>query len=99
MVSLVHSDPAIGSLNLTGYASPTTDTLAESLSQAVDPNEFAQLLDEIQVQIAQDLPFIMLLYPDGAFAYRAERVYGGWGFMAWAGHLPQALVPAGRPRP
>lgn len=84
ITSLVHSDPAIGSLNLTGYASEEMDALAAELNVTVDPDRFATLLDEIQLLIAQDLPFLMLNYPDGAFAYR-NSAYDGWVFMAGQG--------------
>ena len=98
ITSLIHSDPAIGSLNLTGYASETADALAEALNVAVDPDKFADLLDQVQVQIATDLPFIMLLYPDGAYAYRAD-VYDGWAFMAGQGifHKLSFLPESARP--
>lgn len=98
VTSLIHSDPAIGSLNLTGYASETADALAEALNLAVDPDEFANLLDQVQAQIATDLPFIMLLYPDGAYAYRAG-VYDGWAFMAGQGifHKLSFLPESARP--
>ncbi len=98
VTSLIHSDPAIGSLNLSGYASETADALAEALNAAVDPDEFADLLDQVQVQIATDLPFIMLHYPDGAYAYR-NGVHDGWAFMAGQGifHKLSFLPESARP--
>lgn len=98
ITTLVHSDPAIGSLNLTGYANPAMDSLADELNTAVEPERFATLINEIQALIAQDLPFIMLAYPDGAYAYRAPA-YDGWVFMAGQGifhklsFLPAAVRP------
>jgi peptide/nickel transport system substrate-binding protein len=84
MASLVHSDPAIGTLNLSGYASEEADRLAEAIGSEIDPAAQAELLGELQALVAQDLPFVMLLYPDGAYAYNAE-VYDGWAFMSGQG--------------
>jgi peptide/nickel transport system substrate-binding protein len=38
----------------------------------------------LQELVAAELPFIMLLYPDGAYAYNAD-VYDGWRFMTGQG--------------
>jgi len=81
---LLHSDPAIGSINLTGYNSEATDALAEELNTTIDPVRQAEIMDELQVIMAEDLPFIMLMYPDGGYAYRSS-VYDGWGFMTGQG--------------
>ena len=82
--TLVHSDPAIGSINLTGYANERMDELSAELTQTVDPTRQQEILAEIQTIIAEDLPFIMLLYPDGMYAYRSS-VYAGWEFMTGQG--------------
>lgn len=84
VTSLVHSDPGIGTLNLTGYANERIDELAAELTQTVDPARQQELMAEIQVIIAEDLPFIMLLYPDGSYAYR-PGVYADWEFMTGQG--------------
>ena len=98
VTTLIHSDPALGSLNLTGYADAEVDALAVALNEAVDPVRFAELLDEIQIKIADDLPFILLLYPDGAYAYNPS-VYDGWAFMAGQGifHKLSLLPDTARP--
>lgn len=98
VTTLIHSDPALGSLNLTGYADAEVDALAVALNETVDPVRFAELLDEIQIKIANDLPFILLLYPDGAYAYNPS-VYDGWAFMAGQGifHKLSLLPDTARP--
>lgn len=98
MGSLVHSDPAIGSLNLTGYANPEVDALSEAISTEMDPDTRATLIGELQAVIAEDLPFIMLLYPDGAYGYNAA-VYDGWAFMSGQGvfHKLSLLEEGARP--
>jgi len=95
---LVHSDPALGSLNLTGFADARVDALSAQLNSETDPAVREQLLDELQVLIADQLPFVLLLYPDGAYAYRST-VYDGWAFMSGQGifHKLSLLPEAARP--
>ncbi len=91
--ALMHSDPLIGSLNVTGYASDEADALIDQLRSEGDADARQQLLDELQVLFAEELPFITLLYPDGAYAYRSD-VYGGWAFIAGQGIVSKlSLLP------
>lgn len=96
--TLVHSDPAFGSLNLTGYANAEADALAEAIATEVDATTRGEMIGELQTIVARDLPFIMLLYPDGAYAYNAS-VYDGWAFMNGQGvfHKLSLLPEAARP--
>lgn len=96
--SLVHSDTSIGSINLTGYSSEAMDALANELNQTIDPVRQGEILDEMQVLMAEELPFIMLMYPDGGYAYRAT-VYDNWGFMTGQGvfHKLSFLEESARP--
>ncbi|MEX1018616.1 MAG: ABC transporter substrate-binding protein [Litorilinea sp.] len=96
--SLIHSDPAIGNLNLTGYVSEEADALGAALRTEVDADARAELAGELQTLIARDLPFVLLLYPDGAYAYN-ESVYADWAFMSGQGvfHKLSLLVPEARP--
>ena len=82
--SLVHSDPSIGVLNLSGYVNEAADALAVELTQTIDPIRQQELMNELQAIIATDLPFIMIAYPDGLYGYRSS-VYGDWTFMAGQG--------------
>lgn len=82
--SLVHSDPSVGSLNLTGYNNARIDELSVELGQTLDVDRQLELFYEIQAIIAEELPFIMLLYPDAVYAYR-PAVYDNWGFMSGQG--------------
>jgi peptide/nickel transport system substrate-binding protein len=96
--SLIHSDPAIGSLNLTGYANEEADALAEQLLTETDPEVQTELIGELQAIIAEDLPFIVLIYPDGAYAYWSN-VYDNWLFMTGQGvfHKLSLLPESARP--
>jgi peptide/nickel transport system substrate-binding protein len=96
--SLVHSDPAIGSLNLSGYVNEEADMLSEELNSETDPARQVELIGQLQEIIAEDLPFVMLLYPDGAYTYWGT-VYDGWQFMTGHGifHKLSLLPEAARP--
>lgn len=98
IASLVHSDPTIGSLNLTGFASATADELAAAITTETDPDTSAELIRELQAVLAEELPFILLLYPDGAYAYNTS-VYDGWLFMSGQGifHKLSLLPESARP--
>lgn len=96
--ALMHSDPVIGSLNVTGYSSPEADDLIDQLRAEGDPDARQELLNELQVLFAEELPFITLLYPDGAYAYDST-VYGGWAFISGQGIVSKLslLPPDARP--
>lgn len=98
MSSLIHSDPAIGSLNLTGYSNAEVDELSAELNSATDPDRRAELIARLQEIIAEELPFVMLLYPDGAYTYWGD-VYDGWLFMTGQGvfHKLSLLPEEARP--
>jgi peptide/nickel transport system substrate-binding protein len=96
--NLVHSDPSIGTSNLSGYASEEADVLGSAIISEPDDETRISMVQELQELVARDLPFIMLLYPDGAYAYNAN-VYDGWRFMTGQGvfhklsFLPEEAQP------
>jgi peptide/nickel transport system substrate-binding protein len=96
--ALMHSDPLIGSLNVTGYSSTAADELIDQLRVEGDADARQDLLDQLQVLFAEELPFITLLYPDGAYAFRSE-VYADWAFISGQGIVSKlSLLPeAARP--
>jgi peptide/nickel transport system substrate-binding protein len=96
--SLVHSDTAIGNLNLSGYQSEEADQVAAALMVETDADARAELIGQLQEIIAADLPFVMLLYPDGAYAYNAD-VYDGWAFMSGQGVFHKLSLLEGDARP
>jgi len=98
IAQLVHSDPAVGSINLTGFSDPETDRLAEELGITGDPARRQEIINRLQEIIATELPFVMLLYPDGAYAYRPD-VYDGWIFITGRGIMDKIslLPPEARP--
>lgn len=98
VASLVHSDPEIGSLNLTAFSDPEVDEVAQALTVEGDEATRAELIGELQALFADRLPFITLLYPDGAYAYDAD-VYDNWAFIFGQGIVTKlSLLPdAARP--
>ena len=95
---LVHSSTASGFLNLTGYGNAEMDALSEALPLEPDPAERNAILGRMQEIIAEDLPFVLLLYPDGAYVYDSS-VYSDWEFIAGQGIVSKLslLPPAARP--
>lgn len=95
---LVHSNPAIGSLNLTGFAHDEADALAARLGGEGDLAEREAILHRLQEIIADQLPFVTVLYPDGAYAVNTD-VYGDWVYITGQGIVSKIslLLPSGRP--
>lgn len=86
---MVHSDiQNIGSANVTAYGNPVMDKLVDDLIATSDPARQDELQKQIGDKIAEDLPFIPLFSPSGAFAYRPDS-YNQWAYMQGIGILPR----------
>ena len=95
VAELVHSDPGVGFLNLTGFADAEVDAVSAQRRGEADPAKSAELVGELQVLIADLQPFVMLAYPDGAYVYDSD-VYAGWVFISGQGIVSKlSLLPAG----
>jgi peptide/nickel transport system substrate-binding protein len=81
-----HSDPAIGSYNLTGYVNPEADTLAAEIIKTTDLAQLEEKVKAFQAMFAEDLPFITLLYPDGNYGFWAD-VYDHFVFVTGQGPM------------
>jgi peptide/nickel transport system substrate-binding protein len=81
---LVHSDPNFGFLNLTGFKSERMDEVLNRLIASTDATERAQIIKEIQVVIAEEVPFVTLLYSDGLYPYWST-VYDKYVFISGQG--------------
>jgi len=77
ITSLVHSNQAIGSLNIQRYKNPEADKLAEEVLATADPQKHKALVGQLSNIMAQDLPLITLYYEDGIYAYR-PAAYDQW---------------------
>jgi len=84
--SLVHSDPAIGTFNLSGFDDPEVDALVDAMNAEGDPAARDEIIGELETAIAERRPFIQLYYQDGAYAYRAEA-FDGWVYQDGLGPL------------
>lgn len=82
--SLMHADPAIGNLNLSGYSNPDADRLIDEAAVTTDDEARKAMMFDLQEILAQDLPLITLFYEHGVFAYR-PAAYDNWTFMAGQG--------------
>ncbi len=98
ITELIHSDPAIGNSNLTGFKNEQADALSNELLAETDPARREQLVKDLQALIAEQVPFVMLMYPDGVYAYRAS-VYDNLAFMSGQGvvHKLSFLPETARP--
>lgn len=98
MAALVNSDPAVGNLNITGFSDPAVDELAAALKSTVDQQERQQVAYELQVAFAEQVPFVPLLYPNGAYGYRST-VFADWvsitgqGPMSKLSFIPEEGLP------
>jgi peptide/nickel transport system substrate-binding protein len=84
--ALFHSDPAIGTLNVTGLVDPDMDALLDEMLAAQTPEERDELIGSIEERVAEVRPFVVLFYQDGAYAYRAST-FDGWVFQNGQGPL------------
>lgn len=95
---LFHSNPGIGFLNLSGTANEEIDRISNEMALERDPARRAELLDELQVAIADEMPFVVLVYPDGVYAYWST-VYDNMAFIVGQGvvnkltFLPEDVRP------
>lgn len=69
----------------TSYSNPEFDELAVQAGQSGDLEERRELLAEMQRILAEDVPMIVVMYPEGIWAHRPEA-YTGW--FADHGHSP-----------
>lgn len=93
--ALLHSDPEIGTLNVTGLADPDVDALVDEMNAAPTVEDRAEFVGELEALLAEVRPFVMLYYQDGAYAYRSD-VFDGWVYQNGQGPLGKlSLVASG----
>lgn len=95
---LFNSDPSVGTLNVGGYRNPAFDALANQQLSETDPTKSTELLFKMQAVIAEDVPTIVLFYPDPVFAFRPE-VYQGWIYVPTSGTILDKLSFLGAAAP
>jgi peptide/nickel transport system substrate-binding protein len=63
----------------------------------VDAEQQRALAGELEALIAAELPFAVLFYEDGIYAYRAAA-YDGWAYQKGQGIFTKlSFLPAARP--
>lgn len=94
MGALVDSDPTLGNLNITGYVNEEADALAAQLRTESDPEARMAVAAELQALIAEELPLITLLYPNGLYGHSPD-VYDGWVSITGQGPINKlSFIPA-----
>lgn len=83
---LLGSTPQSGPDNVGGFTSPTVDTLIAKVDTTVDATQHVDALRSLEQQIASQVPFVTLYYPDLLYGYR-PAAYKGWVFQAGQGIL------------
>ncbi|MDX2344306.1 MAG: hypothetical protein QNL12_11565, partial [Acidimicrobiia bacterium] len=75
-------------------ANSEIDTISAALLTEADQEAAKSLLMDLQVLIAEQVPFVLLAYPDGAYVYNSE-VYADWEFIAGQGIVSKvSMLPA-----
>jgi peptide/nickel transport system substrate-binding protein len=84
LVDLVHSDYSVGRSNIGAYKSAEVTRIADDLRTTADETKRKDLVQSLERTIARDVPFVMLFFQDGDFAYRAEA-FDGWVYQKGQG--------------
>ncbi len=97
MLGVFHSDHRnVGTLNLQGSSDPLLDTVLEQIVTTADLERQFELARQAQRRIADTIPFVTLLYPDGVYAFNAEA-YDGWVFVKGQGIFNKLSFLGGSP--
>lgn len=97
MVSLVHSKPAVGSLNIGGFKNAEVDKVADEINITVDEAKQKTLMRQLEALTAKELPFLMLYYDDGIYAYR-PAAYDRWVYQKGQGIFHKlSFMPDAKP--
>ena len=97
MVTLLHSDVKIGTTNIGGFRSAEADKIGNEINVTTDPGKQIELLRQLEKLMANELPFVMLYYQDGIYAYR-PAVYDGWVYQKGQGIMHKlSFLPKVKP--
>jgi peptide/nickel transport system substrate-binding protein len=94
VLEFVHSDTKIGTGNIGGYKNAQADDLGNQIAVTADEAKRKSLIQQLERLIADEVPFSMLYFQDGVYAYRAET-YDGWVFQKGLGIITKlSFIPA-----
>lgn len=68
-----------------GYASPRFDELADRQLAEMNPERRMQLVREMQIVLAEDLPMLSLYYPEDVWIYRKGTIEDWYFAYGWYG--------------
>ena len=94
MVDVVHSDQTVGTINIGAFKNPEIDRLGAELRATVDEEKRKQLVNSLEKLIADDVPFVMLYFPDGPYAYRPQA-YDNWVYQKGQGIISKLSFISG----
>jgi peptide/nickel transport system substrate-binding protein len=77
--------PARNFTRAQGYANPRFDELAEQQVTETNPARRKQLVDAMQVLLAEDLPMLSLYYPEDVWIYRKGTIEQWYFAYGWYG--------------
>ncbi len=77
IITLCHSNPAVGADNLGGYVNPDFDALADEYLASADLDFRRTANERLQKMAAADTPFVTLLFSDNISAVNTSA-YDGW---------------------
>ena len=93
IAEMVHSDTRIGVSNIGGFKSAEADSLGNQIAVTADPEKRKALIQQLEKLVAAEVPFSMLYFQDGIYAYRAET-FDGWVFQKGLGIITKlSFVP------
>jgi peptide/nickel transport system substrate-binding protein len=94
IAEFLHSDPRLGTGNIGAYKNTQADTLGSQLQTTADETRRKELIQSLEKIAAADVPFVMLYFQDGNYAYRAE-VYDRWVYQKGLGIFTKlSFLPA-----
>ena len=84
IAEFVHSDPKFGTGNIGGYKSAAADALGDQIQVTAEEAKRKGLIQSVEKLVAADVPFSMLYFENGTYAYRAQT-YDSWVYQKGLG--------------
>lgn len=94
IVELFYSDPAIGAVNIGGYKNKEFDALSDQLRATFDETERQELINDLQLMVADEAPIITLYYQEIVNAYNPGK-YDGFVFQTGKGIINKLSFVSG----
>lgn len=93
LIDLMASQSEVGTLNIGGFQSQEFDSLAAEFKTTLDSEARQELVKEMQLTAAEEVPFITLYYNQIIAAFN-DSVYDGWTMQEGVGIINKfSLLP------